>query len=286
MTRIRSLPHLLVFDAAARHESFSRAAAELCLTTGAVSRHIKNLEDKLGEALFFRSHKKITLTARGRIFALSCRKILNELAAAETDVMENSAIHHLTINSLPSFAMHWLIPRLPDFHRFCPHVQVNVITSTGKVPPGTDLAVRRDPVHFPGMEAIPFLKENSALVCNPAYLQKDTGQGEETTFIHIRVRDDLLPKWSAAGLALPESITQHLYLDHTFAAIQAAEDNLGIALVPLIFCEKHMAGGRLLRLDRYGTLETGTYHLVLQKHENSAVQEFIDWLMKGMASDS
>ncbi|HHD7473738.1 TPA: LysR substrate-binding domain-containing protein [Klebsiella oxytoca] len=87
-------------------------------------------------------------------------------------------------------------------------------------------------------------------------------------------------KWSAQGLTLPENITRHLYLDHTFAAIQAAEENLGIALVPEIFCERHLADGRLVRLDSFGTLISGSYFLVMQKSETPAIREFIAWLRK------
>lgn len=151
MIRIRTLPHLLAFDAAARHESFSMAAAELCLTTGAVSRHIKNLEAKLGETLFYRGHKQVRLTSRGQIFALTCRKILDELWVAETTFIEGSAVQDITINCLPTFAMYWLIPRLADFHHACPHIHMNVVTSTDMVTSGSDIAVRRDPTHFPGM---------------------------------------------------------------------------------------------------------------------------------------
>ncbi|WNU99047.1 LysR substrate-binding domain-containing protein [Enterobacter sp. DTU_2021_1002640_1_SI_PRY_ASU_LCPMC_013] len=278
MIRIRTLPHLLAFDAAARHESFSLAAMELCLTTGAVSRHITNLETKLGEELFFRGHKKVKLTPRGRIFALTCRKILDELAAAEAAFTEKPAIHYITINCLPTFSMYWLLPRLADFHQACPHIHINVVTSTGMITPGSDFAIRRDPIHFPGMEAVPFLEERSILVCSPASFLKQQAQSPDNTLIHIRVRNDLWDKWSAQGLTLPENITRHVHLDHTFAGIHAAEENLGIALVPRIFCEKHLASGRLVWLDSYGTLLSGNYFLVRQKRETPAMREFITWL--------
>lgn len=283
MIRISTLPHLLAFEAAARHESFSMAAAELCLTTGAVSRHIKNLEAKLGEALFYRGHKRVKLTSRGQIFALTCRKILDDLAAAEASFTENIAIQEIAVNCLPTFAMYWLIPRLADFHRTCPHIHITVVTSTGTVKSGSDVAVRRDPAHFPDMEALPFLEEESVLVCSPAYFHQHTIQPADNTLIHIRVRNDLWRKWSAANLALPDNVTRHLYLDHTFAAIQAAEDSLGIALVPRLFCEKHLISGRLVRLDSYGTLISGTYFLVMQKSNKSGIKKFAAWLRKNIS---
>jgi len=286
MIRIRTLPHLLAFEAAARHESFSMAAAELCLTTGAVSRHIKNLEAKLGETLFYRGHKQVRLTSRGQIFALTCRKILDELWVAETTFIEGSAVQDITINCLPTFAMYWLIPRLADFHHACPHIHMNVVTSTDMVTSGSDIAVRRDPTHFPGMEAIPFLKEKSVLVCSPDYFHQHIMQPANNTLIHIRVRGDLWRKWSAESLRVPDNVTRHLYLDHTFAAIQAAEDSVGIALVPQIFCEKHLTSGRLVRLEEFGTLISGTYFLVMQKSIKPGIQEFLAWLGKNIAPAS
>lgn len=283
MTRIRTIPHLLAFEAAARHESFSRAATELCLTTGAISRHIRNLEAKLGEELFYRGHKTVKLTERGERFALTCRKILDDLATAEASFIEGTSIQNVTIDCLPSFAMYWLIPRLADFHQACPHIHINVITSTGMVTLGSDIAIRREPGHFPGMEALPFLEEKSVLVCSPAWLRKQKAQPADNTLIHIRVREDLWRKWSAHGLTLPENITRHLYLDHTFAAIQAAEEALGIALVPDIFCEKHLSAGRLVRLDSFGILKSGNYFLVMQKSETPAIREFISWFCNSIA---
>ena len=284
MKRIRTLPHLLAFDAAARHESFSMAAKELCLTTGAVSRHIKNLETKLGETLFYRGHKKVTLTSRGQIFALTCKKILDDLSVAETSFMEGSAVLDITVNCLPTFAMYWLIPRLADFHHAFPHIHVNVVTSTGMVTSGSDIAVRRDPAHFRGIEALPFLIEKSVLVCSPYYFHQQIMQPANNTLIHIRVRSDLWRKWSTESLRVPENVTRHLYLDHTFAAIQAAEDSLGIALVPQIFCEKHLTSGRLVMLNEFGTLISGTYFLVMQTNIKPGIQEFSEWLGKNIAA--
>ncbi len=284
MKRIRTLPHLLAFDAAARHESFSMAAKELCLTTGAVSRHIKNLETKLGETLFYRGHKKVTLTSRGQIFALTCKKILDDLSVAETSFMEGSAVLDITVNCLPTFAMYWLIPRLADFHHAFPHIHVNVVTSTGMVTSGSDIAVRRDPAHFRGIEALPFLIEKSVLVCSPDYFHQQIMQPANNTLIHIRVRSDLWRKWSTESLRMPENVTRHLYLDHTFAAIQAAEDSLGIALVPQIFCEKHLTSGRLVMLNEFGTLISGTYFLVMQTNIKPGIQEFSEWLGKNIAA--
>ncbi|EMB2344117.1 LysR family transcriptional regulator [Klebsiella pneumoniae] len=280
MKKILTLPHLPAFEAAARTESFSAAAKELCLTTGAVSRHIRNLESKLGGELFSRGHKEVRLTEQGKIFALACRKLLDELASAEKLFMEKTDCNQLTVNCLPTFAMHWLIPRLKNFHQACPHIHINVLTGTGGVVPGSDIAIRRDPAHFTGMDAIPFLREKSVLVSRPGYLQRCEAEHEGNTLVHIRIREDLWQKWSDGSLATPQNITHHLHLDHTFAAIQAAEDGLGIALVPLLFCEKQLSSGRLVNLNSYGCLQSGVYYVVVSAKETPLIQAFINWLKK------
>ena len=278
MRRIRTLPHLQAFEAAARYENFSLAAAELCLTTSAVSRHIKNLEEKLGEVLFHRRHKQVILTPKGRTFALACRKLLDDLAAAESGFTGKHETSHITINCLPTFAVYWLIPRLADFHQAYPHIHINVVTGTGTVTPGSDIAVRRDPIHFPDTEPRAFLEEKSVLVCGAEYHLNHLVSNSDNTLIHIRIRNDLWKKWASEKYPMPDDITRQLYFDHTYGAIQAAEENLGIALVPLIFCEKHIKSGRLITLDSFGTLTTGTYYYILQSDENPAICAFIDWL--------
>lgn len=277
MKRIHSLPHLLAFDAAARNESFSVAAKELCLTTGAISRHIRSLETKLGAELFSRSHKEVKLTERGIIFAMACRRILDELSAAESAFLDRADYQRLTVNCLPTFAMHWLIPRLVDFHRAFPHIHVSVITRTGLVESGTDVAIRREPSHFHGMNAFPFLKEKCTLVSSPHFLLNHAAQSAGNALIHVRVREDLLRQWSAEGFALPEKINSHLYLDHTFAAMQAAEDGLGVALIPLLFCEKQLSSGRLIKLDESVTLCSGNYFVILQRKETPTTRSFVAW---------
>ncbi len=115
-------------------------------------------------------------------------------------------------------------------------------------------------------------------------LSKSSIYSTKPTLIHIRVRSDLWRKWSTESLRVPENVTRHLYLDHTFAAIQAAEDSLGIALVPQIFCEKHLTSGRLVMLNEFGTLISGTYFLVMQTNIKPGIQEFSEWLGKNIAA--
>src|SRR5207249_2915854 len=123
-----SVDSLVAFESAARHQSFTRAAAELNLTQGAISRQIRVLEDRLGSSLFQRVRHRIVLTDAGRTYLFEVRRLLNALESATVRLMsvrESTSVLNLAV--LPAVATHWLIPRLPDF--FNKHPQISISCS-------------------------------------------------------------------------------------------------------------------------------------------------------------
>src|SRR5882672_4594888 len=128
--RLPPLSALRPFEAAARLESFSRAAEELHLTHGAVSRQVRALEDHVGAPLFSRHGKRVALTAGGRAFAERVRGALEEIAQAAETVNPARRDKRLTVSVLPSFASRWLMPRLIRFMEAYPAIELNVMTST------------------------------------------------------------------------------------------------------------------------------------------------------------
>src|SRR3954471_16660340 len=127
--RLPPLSALRPFEAAARLESFTKAAAELHLTHGAVSHQVRALEEHLGTPLFARHGKRVALTAAGRTFAERVRAALEEIARA-ADNLRARRNDRLTVSVLPSFASRWLMPRLNRFMDAHTHIEVNVIAST------------------------------------------------------------------------------------------------------------------------------------------------------------
>src|SRR6476659_2655929 len=127
--RLPPLSALRPFEAAARLESFTKAAAELHLTHGAVSHQVRALEEHLGTSLFARHGKRVALTAAGRAFAESVRSALGEIARA-ADALRTRRDDRLSVSVLPSFASRWLMPRLIRFMDANPGVEVNVVAST------------------------------------------------------------------------------------------------------------------------------------------------------------
>ncbi|MFZ4835219.1 LysR substrate-binding domain-containing protein [Rouxiella sp. Mn2063] len=284
MKRLASLPHLPAFEAAARNSSFRIAADELFITTGAVSRHIRSLEEQLGTQLFYRAHKSVRLTEAGEAFSRIATRLLNELAAAEKTLCANAPSGRLTVQCLPTFAMHWLMPRLSGLNEIHPDLTVDVTTSIGPVnfDAPFDIAIRRDPAHFSGLRSTPFLKESSLLVCSENYLRSrplvSPDRLEGHVKIQIRAREDLWKTWHQQFPQGGDDDSQTITLDHTFAAIQAAEDGLGLVVIPHLFCVRHLESGRLISPFNDQRINTGEYYLLWRDRNDEAVQKFLHWL--------
>lgn len=284
MKKFASLPHLPAFEAAARLGSFRLATNELCITTGAVSRHVRCLEEQLGVQLFYRAHKSVRLNEAGHMFSRVATRLLCELAAMEKSLRVNAPSGRLTVQCLPTFAMHWLMPRLSSLNEIHPELIVDVTTSIGPVSFDSpfDVAIRRDPAHFSGMNAVPFLQESSVLVCSENYLKKkpliSPERLEDHVKIQIRAREDLWKSWYAQFPNEMHDNIRTIMLDHTFAAIQAAEDGLGLVVIPQLFCAKHLESGRLISPFKDVNISTGEYYLLWRDRNDEAVGNFLDWL--------
>jgi LysR family transcriptional regulator, glycine cleavage system transcriptional activator len=145
MRQLPPLSTLRSFEAAARLLSFSKAADELFVTHGAVSRAIKHLEDHLGVRLFQRTTRAVKLTQTGISYAASVRETLDRLAAATALIVDQKSLGMLSVSTLDSFAAKWLLPRLFRFRQKHPDVDVRLATSSKLadfVNDGIDVAIR------------------------------------------------------------------------------------------------------------------------------------------------
>lgn len=171
--RLPSLNALRAFEAAARHQSFARAAAELHVSEGAVSRHIKLLEEELGLPLFIRRARKVELTEHGRKFLPVLSKAFKAIAAGFTDVAAEAP--KLRLLSQPSFSIRWLIPRLDQFRQSHPRIAVNITTGIYEWPEaiggGYDLAFGCGPECPEGWEAALVVPATMTPVCSPRLLK-------------------------------------------------------------------------------------------------------------------
>ena len=284
--RLPPLTALRAFEAAARHESFTLAAQSLCVTTGAVSRQVRLLESHLGTELFTRHHRKVRLTLAGRRYLEVVGRVFAELVEAGETLAHDAQGALVRIDCVPTLAMHWLMPRLAAFHEAHPDIRVDVATATGPIDVSAsfDLAIRRDPRHCSGLPGTQFMTEFCTPVCSKAFSERQDWAGVEDMLraptIRIRSRDDLWPTWSRAfGLRMPLA-SKRLMVDHTFAALQAAEDGLGAVVVPVLLARRQLDSGRLIAPFADLLAESGNYFLLARSACTAqAVSQVRTWLI-------
>ncbi len=290
----QSLPPLTAlrsFEAAARHGSFSRAADELCVTHGAVSRQVKVLEDWAGVALFERRGKRVTLTGSGRRFADKVGVAFGDIAAAARILQsEASTVRVLTLNVLPTFAMRWLLPRLVKFQLAHPQIELRLVTSDlplDRVAPGQfDIAVRRAGSSAPnGFRTDVIFTEDELPVCSPAFAAANpVGAPSDLRSLPLLIADTRPGSWdrwfAAAGESSVGDDVALRRFDHFYLALQAAIDGLGFALGPLPLIEEDLAEGRLVAPLSGPKLSAAPYcWAVSPLHDDDpAIAQFLVWL--------
>jgi len=293
-TSLQPLPPLTAlrsFEAAARHGSFSRAADELCVTHGAVSRQVKVLEDWAGVALFDRVGRRVALTNAGRRFADKVSGAFGDIATAARALrVERETVRVLTLNVLPTFAMRWLLPRLSKFQFAHPQIELRLVTSDQpleRIAPGQfDVAVRRkgalEPREF--RTGIVFT-EDELPVCSPAFAAvnpiSDPTDLKSLPLLVADTRSGSWDRWFAsAGESGVGSDVAVRRFDHFYLALQAAIDGLGVALGPLPLIEEDLAQGRLVAPLSGPKLSALPYCWAVRSSEaeDPAVAQFLVWL--------
>src|SRR5881394_3208305 len=169
----RQLPPLnalKAFEAAARSESFTRAAEELCVTQGAVSHQVKSLEDTLGIKLFNRERQRLVITDAGREYLDIIRDALDRIAAGTERVLQRQNSGVLTVSTSPDFAAKWLVYRLGHFAEAHPGIDLRVSATLHHVDfarEDVDLAVRHGEGDWPSLECVRLCTERLFAVCSP-----------------------------------------------------------------------------------------------------------------------
>jgi LysR family glycine cleavage system transcriptional activator len=297
-SKIPSLQALACFAAAARHESFTRAAQELALTQSAVSRQVAALEDFLGVALFQRTRHGMALTPRGADYA---RQIAPRLQALEQDTLDamsaqgsGGAVH---LAAVPTFATRWLIPRLPDFAARHPEIVVHIETRTrpflfadsefdGALYSGTAEQV----ANWAGTRALKLMSEDVLPVCSPALLDSRLQLAPEDIAQLPLLQQSTRPygwrQWfDAMGVPAPNALSGPRYELFSMTATAAA-CGLGAALVPRLLVENELARGTLVVACNRALQGERAYCLVLPERgeERPAVGAFKTWLLQATAA--
>ena len=284
--RLPPLATLRPFEAAARLESFTRAAAELHLTHGAVSHQVRALEDHLGTQLFARHGKRVVLTAAGRTFAETVRDALGEIGQA-AEALRVRRDDRLSVSVLPSFASRWLMPRLIRFMDANPGLEVNVTASNALadfVADEVDVAIRFGVGPWAGLVCEKFLEDEYFPVASPKFQRGKLPRAPRdlTTLRIIQEDRDYWCEWfAAAGVDVQQvrAARGPIFNDSTYS-LQAAARGEGIALARRSIVSEDLERGTLKRLFDIAVPSRERYWFVSPKEsaELPKVTAFRDWV--------
>jgi LysR family transcriptional regulator, glycine cleavage system transcriptional activator len=285
--RLPPLNAIKAFEAAARLGSFTRAAEELNVTHGAVSRQVRLLEDWLGTRLFLRTSRNAAPTQAGVDLLAEAGPVLDRLATVSQRLRNPaSAVRMLRVSALPTFAMRWLIPRLPEFQREHPGLELQIVTaSTPAEQFRMDVdAVISGPGRHSGWAGKCFLGEARLPVLSPglmaSYPLRTRADLERHTLLHAATLRSAWPRWLAAANVPDLRPAHEQVFEHFYFAIQAALEGLGVIMGPVALISDELRAGRLLAPIGDPVLKTRGYFFYAPQPSgnNPAIAALRNWL--------
>jgi LysR family transcriptional regulator, glycine cleavage system transcriptional activator len=295
LRRLPPLNALKAFEAAARHESFTRAAAELCVTQGAVSHQVKALEAELGLKLFTRERQRLIITEQGREYLAVLRDAFDRIALGTESLKQRRSTGVLTVSTSPDFAAKWLVNRLGHFSEAHPEIDLRVSAAMHHVDfarEDVDVAVRHGDGNWPGLDAVRLSPEELFPVCSPKLMSGPRAIRVPTDvlkhpLLHMDDRKDWSRWLGAAGV--PETGAIHgPVLNRASMIIDAAVDGQGVALARTTLAAWDLINGRLVRPFPVAVRLSKTYWIVGPK-ATAALPKIVcfrEWLLAEAEGDA
>jgi LysR family glycine cleavage system transcriptional activator len=288
--QLPSLAALRTFEAAARHLSFTKAAAELHLTQSAVSRQIRVMEDYLGLRLFERVKQRLLLTEAGRSYVTDVRTALDQMQAATFNLLAHQGKGGiLNFGTPPAFGVKWLIPRLGAFSHAHPDILLNLVTRPKPFDfesEGLDAAIHYGADDWPGVISHRLIGEEIALICAPAYagrrrLREPSDLGAHVLLQHAR-RPNAWREWLDAHQVHGVNASAGPRFEHMYMIMQAAAAGMGVALLPRLLVNDDVGAGRLMMPLEGSYLSREAYCLVYPeaKRHDPKVNAFRSWILR------
>jgi len=294
LRRLPVLNALKSFEAAARHESFTRAAEELNVTQGAVSHQVKALEQELGVKLFNRERQRLVITESGRQYLAVVRDAFDRIAIGTERLMQRQSSGALTLSTSPDFAAKWLVHRLGRFSAAHPEIDLTVSASMHHVDfarEEVDLAVRHGDGTWPGLHLERLSAEQLFPVCSPKLVagkQRLRSPADVLKFpiLHLDNSKDWARWLEAAGVAGADQVRGPV-LNRASMLIDAAVDGQGIALARTTLAAWDLLGGRLVRPFAAALRLSKSYWIVCPKATAMLpkVKQAREWLLAEAAED-
>lgn len=289
---MRNLPPLRAlrcFEATARLGSVVAAAQELGVSHSAVSQQIAVLDEYFGRKLLLRVGRGVTLAPEAQSLFEEVRLGFDRISIASERFAVRGSHRVVTVNSTPSFAMRWLIPRLRKFQTNHPRIEVRVATSPtdaiSQLAEPYDVIIRREFMSRPEHGCIRFLEDVSIPVASQKLLGRHQlrkpADVRQMRLLHLKSRPDAWRTWFDLNGVKGSPKVPGASFDHFFLSVEAAINGLGIALCPRTLIESDLASGILLPLCALKPVVGPGFHAL---HRNSPVPErqtsqFIDWLV-------
>jgi LysR family transcriptional regulator, glycine cleavage system transcriptional activator len=293
--RLPSLNALKAFEAAARHESFTRAAQELCVTQGAVSQQVKALEDELGVRLFWRDRQKLVLTDAGKSYLEIVRDAFDRLRMGTERLLQRERSGSLTITTSPNFAAKWLVHRLGRFAEAHPGIDLRVSATMHHVDlvrEDIDLAIRHGDGRWPGMHVTRLCTEELFPVCSPQLMKgsrplRSPNDVIAHTLLHVNDATEWA-HWLARASVQGADHARGIILNQASMAIDAAIGGQGLALARTALVSWDLLAGRLVRPFRERVAASYAFWIVCPKAvaELPKIATFRSWLLAEAQEDA
>lgn len=292
--RLPPLNALRVFDAAARHLSFTKAAEELFVTQAAVSHQIKSLEDFLGLKLFRRRNRSLLLTEEGQSYYLDIKEIFSAINDATRKLQARSAKGALTVSLLPSFAIQWMVPRLSSFNMAYPGIDVRIQAvdrDEEKLADDVDVAIFYGRGNWPGLRVEKLYAEYLLPVCSPMFLTGDHPLKTPADLAHFTLLHDASRRdWQSyiRQLGLQHiNVQQGPIFSHSAMVLQAAIHGQGVALANNVMAQSEIEAGRLVCPFNDVLVSKNAFYLVC--HDSQAelgkIAAFRQWILEKAAAE-
>jgi LysR family glycine cleavage system transcriptional activator len=285
--QIPPLSAVRVFEAAARHLNFTRAAEELAMTQAAVSYQIRMIEDRLGTALFVRTGRRVSLSPAGQRLSPLVSAAFDQLDEAFAKVrLTESGV--LTISAAPGIAASWLGPRLARFQLTKPDIAVRLLASHELVDfarDEVDVGIRIGQGNWPGLRAIEMFPADFTPMCSPAFIERMgpfTDPRQLLGILRMNSDDVWWRSWfTQMGVEIPDDLDRYsIHVDSQVIEGMAALAGEGIAMLTPRFWPFELATGRLVQIFPH-VGGGSSFWLVYpeHKHGSSKVKSFREWLM-------
>lgn len=278
---------LRAFDVAARTLNLTAAAEEMSVTHAAVSRQVKQLEQRLGVQLFERLPRGLKLTAHGALLAEGTRQAFDRLASAIEDVSTPAVRRKLTVSTFASLSARWLMPRVQSFAERFPDVDLQVVTSTRLVDfsrEDVDIAIRFGSGNYPGLHVVPLFQPREIVVCAPSVLKNRKLETPADLKHFPLLHDDSYQGWerwlTAAGIK-GVNVRRGVICGDRNSMLQAALAGQGIAITSAVFAADELDAGRLVRVfSNEVSSEFAIYAVCLPRRlDDALIAGTIAWLV-------